>query len=171
MTKRRDGEVFYISPGVIGWLRAAFTLTMVVIVCPGVAATALKAEESSKSAGGLTVYLGVLPAELVKGPPPHSPEQPMHGGAPMGSHEHHIVVAVYDSASNVRVSDATVIAKVSGLGLSGPQKTLEPMKIADTVTYGAFFNLLPDLYTIRLTVQRPGSQPAVLEFKYDHRRQ
>ena len=124
----------------------------------------------TKSAGGLTVYLGVVPAEIVKGPGPHSAERPMHGGSPRGSHEHHIVVAVYDSTSNARITDATVTAKVSGLGLSGPQKTLEPMKIADTITYGAYFNLTADLYTIRVTVQRPGSQPVALDFKYDHRR-
>ena len=163
MTKRRDGEVLYISPVIVGWLRAAFALTMVVIACFGVAATAVNAQES-KSAGGLTVYLGVLPAELVKGPPPHS-------GVHQGPHEFHIVAAVYDSASNARISDATVTARVSGLGLSGSQKTLEPMKIADTITYGAFFNLTPDQYTVRLTVQRPSLQPVVLDFKYDHRRQ
>lgn len=123
----------------------------------------------TKSAGGLTVYLGVVPAEIVKGPGPHSSERPMHGGAPSGSHEHHVVVAVYDSSSNARITDATVTAKASGLGLSGPQKTLEPMKIADTLTYGAFFDLTRDLYTIRVTVQRPGARDVTLDFKYDHR--
>lgn len=124
----------------------------------------------TKSAGGLTVYLGVLPAEIVRGPEPHAAERHMHGGPPSGSHEHHIVVAVFDSTSNARIEDATVTARISGLGLSGPQVTLEPMKIADTVSYGTYFNLTPDLYTIRVTVQRPSSQSVVLEFKYDHRR-
>lgn len=124
----------------------------------------------TKSAGGLTVYLGVVPAELVKGLSPHSSERPMHGGSPRGTHEHHVVVAVYDSGSNARITDARVTAKVSGLGLSGPQKTLEPMRIADTLTYGAFFDLTRDLYTIRVTVQRPGSRDVTLDFKYDHRR-
>lgn len=124
----------------------------------------------TKSAGGLTVYLGVIPAELVKGPGPHSAERPMHGGPLHGAHERHIVVAVFDAANNVRIEDATVTAKVSGLGLSGPQKVLEPMKIADTVTYGAYFNLTADLYTIKVTVQRPGAKPVVVDFKYDHRR-
>ena len=124
----------------------------------------------TKSAGGLTVYLGVVPAEIVKGPGPHSAERPMHGGSPRGRHEHHIVVAVYDTVSKVRITNATVSAKVSGLGLSGPRKTLEPMTVADTVTYGAFFDMTADLYTIRVTVQRPGSQPAVFDFKFDHRR-
>ena len=97
----------------------------------------------------------------------------MHGGAPSGPHEHHIVVAIFDAASAARVSDATVTAKVSGLGLSGSEKTLEPMSIANTITYGAFFNLPgADLYTIRVSVRRPSSQqPVVLDFKYDHRHQ
>jgi hypothetical protein len=150
------------------YLGIAAVLLATAVVAFGPASAASGGE--TKSAGGLTVYLGVVPAELVKGPGPHSAERPMHGGSPRGSHEHHIVVAVYDSATNARITDATVTAKVSGLGLSGPQKTLEPMKIADTTTYGAFFNLTADLYTIKVTVQRPGSQPVVLDFKYDHRR-
>ncbi|MCF2521719.1 hypothetical protein [Bradyrhizobium sp. G127] len=130
-----------------------------------------KAAESgdTKSAGGLTVYLGVVPAEIIEGPGPHLAERPMHGGAPKGQHEHHVVVAVYDSASNIRITDATVTAKISGIGLSDPQKILEPMTIANTITYGAYYNVSADLYTISVTVQRPGSQAVVLDFKYDHR--
>jgi len=123
-----------------------------------------------KTAGGLTAYLGVVPAELVKGPGPHSADKPMHGRIPRGQHEFQIVVAIFDGGTGARISDATVSAKMSGLGLSGDQKVLEPMKIADTVTYGGFFNLTRDIYTIRLTVQRPGAQPISLDFKYDHRR-
>ena len=55
----------------------------------------------SKTAGGVTVYLGVVPAEIVKGLPASS------GGA---------------------------------------------------------------VYTVKLTVERSGASPAVLQFKYDHRR-
>jgi hypothetical protein len=125
------------------------------------------ADDYTRTAGGLAVYLGVMPAEIIKGQPI------MHGGSPSGPHEHHIVVAIFDAASTARVSDATVTAKVSGLGLSGSEKTLEPMNIANTITYGGFFNLPgADLYTIRVSVRRPGSQrPVVLDFKYDHWRQ
>lgn len=125
-----------------------------------------------KKADGLAVYLGVVPAEIVKGPAPHSAERPMHGRIPAGRHEHHVVAAIFDTASGARVSDATVTAKISGLGLSGPQSKLEPMKIADTITYGAFIYLPgADFYTIRLTISRPGMpRPVVMEFKYDHRR-
>lgn len=135
----------------------------------GVAAAA--ESEQSKTSGGFTVYLGIIPAEMVKGPEPHSAERPMHGRTPRGPHEYHVVAAVFDTANSARVSDAAVTAQVSGLGLSGPSKKLEPMQIAGTVTYGAFFNLPGrDLYRVRLNVARPGvARPVTFEFKYNHR--
>lgn len=134
------------------------------MLCAALASTSA-AGQDYKTDGGLTVYLGVIPAELVKGPP-------MHGGAPRHGHQYHIVAAIFDAATDARVSDAAVTAQVSGLGLAGSSKTLEPMQIANTTTYGDFFDLPgADIYTIRLTIRRPGStRPVVLDFKYDHRR-
>jgi hypothetical protein len=128
--------------------------------------------DQSKTAGGVTVYLGVVPAEIVKGLPASSAtERPMHGGIPKGPHEYHFVAAVFDTASGARVSDAVVTAEVAGLGLSGSKKKLEPMQIAGTTTYGGFFDLPGfDLYTVKLTIERGSASPAVLQFKYDHRR-
>jgi hypothetical protein len=125
-----------------------------------------------KLAGGLAVYIGVVPAEIVKGHPSGHTEKTMHGGAPRGAHQYHLVAAIFDAASRARVSDATVTAQISGIGLSGTKKKLDPMEIASTVTYGGFFNLPGrDLYTIGLTIDRPGQpKPVSLEFKYDHRR-
>jgi len=148
--------------------RRAALVGATIVVGGVVAATAARAQETDdykKTEGGLTVYFGIIPAEIVRGQPI------MHGGAPTGPHELHIVVAIFDAASVARVSDATVTAKVSGLGLSGSEKTLEPMNIADTVTYGGFFNLPgADLYTITVSIRRPErQQPVVLDFKYDHR--
>lgn len=96
----------------------------------------------------------------------------MHGGMPTGAHEYHVVVAIFDAASGARISDASVAAKVSGLGLAGPERALEPMPIANTITYGGFFELPgADLYTVRVTVKRPAQAPIVLDFRYDHRSQ
>jgi hypothetical protein len=127
--------------------------------------------DQAKTAGGVTVYLGVVPAEIVKGlAAGGSTERPMHGGIPKGSHEYHVVAAVFDAASGSRISDAVVTAEVSGLGLAGGKKKLEPMLIADTTTYGGFFDLPGyDIYTVKLTIERRGTSPAVLQFKYDHR--
>ena len=68
-------------------------------------------------------------------------------------------------------TDAAVTAQVSGLGLAGAEKALDPMTIASTVTYGAYFDLPgPDLYAIALTIKRPAAeQPITLRFNYDHR--
>ena len=145
-------------------IAAAIIITSMVAASAGLTQPV---DDYVRTAGGLTVYLGVIPAEIVKG------HQTMHGGAARGPHEYHIVAAIFDAASAARISDATVTAKVSGLGLSGSEQALEPMSIANTITFGGFFNLPgPDLYTIRVAVRRPGSQqPAVFDFKYDHRRQ
>lgn len=150
---------------------ALHVATLLITVLVSIAAPqAQSANSDTATVGGLTAYLGVVPAEIVKGHPSGHPEGAMHGGTPNGAHKYHIVVAIFDSASGARVSDAIVTAKVSGLGLSGPERSLEPMAIADTITYGGFFELSADLYTVKVTVKRPGAQaPVVLNFKYDHR--
>jgi hypothetical protein len=126
-----------------------------------------------QSASGVEAFIGVVRAEITKGHAPTGPEGTMHGGVPTGGHQYHLIVAVFDAKTGVRIADAAVMAQVSGLGLAGPEKVLDPMTIAGTVTYGAYFDLLgPDLYTIVLTIKRPAStQPVTLKFTYDHRNQ
>ena len=154
--------MFKLSP------RTAIAAAVIILgVVAIVAALARPLNEFERSADGLTAYLGVMPAAIVKG------RQTMHGGNSNGPHEYHIEAAVFDTGSATRVSDATVTANVSGLGLLGHEEKLEPMNIVDTTTYGAFFYLPGvDLYTIRLIIKRPGlQQPVILDFNYDHRRQ
>jgi hypothetical protein len=138
-----------------------------------------------QTADGLVAYIGIVPAEVVKEEHPA-----MHGGAPTRSNEYHFVVAIFDAGSGERVTDATVSAIVFGPGntvvygqrhlspwgtrpLSEtlPRTPLEPMAIAQTVTYGGFF-VLPELakYTFQLTIARPGkTRPTVMNFAHDHR--
>jgi hypothetical protein len=125
------------------------------------------ADPPYKVANGLGIYLRVVPAEMVKGPPPHSAERPIHGAVPGRTHAFHVVAAIFDADTRERVSDAKVTAQVSRLGQSGTEKTLEPMEIAGPTVYGGFFDLLtPDLYTIRLTIERSlAGQPVVVDFK------
>ena len=146
------------------------TLCLFAIFWSGMAVAANDAPY--KLAGGLVVYIGVVPAEIVKGHPSQHAEKTMHGGAPKGAHQYHVVAAIFDATTSARVSDAAVTAQIFGLGLSGTKKKLDPMQIANTVTYGGFFDLPGrDLYTIGLTIERPGQpKPVSVEFKYDHRR-
>ena len=149
---------------------AIAALGVLLSVCPRLAVAA-DDTELSKSANGVTVYLGIVPAQVVKSELKPG-EQPMHGHVPNNLHEYHVIAALFDAATGARVSDATVTAQVSGLGLSGPKRKLETMQIEGTTTFGTFFDLPgADIYTIKLHVERPAPAPAAdLEFKYDHRR-
>jgi hypothetical protein len=124
-----------------------------------------------ESAGGLTVYMRIVLAEIVREYAPEQPESMMHGGEPQqGRHEYHVMVAIFDAATGGRISGAAVTAQVSAWP-SGPSKKLEPMEVAGAMTYGNFFDLPgPDLNTVGLEVRREPSRPPVaFEFKYDHR--
>lgn len=126
-----------------------------------------------QSSSGTEAYIGLVPAEITKVHAPTGREGAMHGGVPTGAHQYHLIAAVFDAKTGARITDAAVTAQVSGLGLAGPEKALEPMTIAGTITYGAYFDLPgPDLYTIVLTIKRPApAQLVTLKFSYDHRNQ
>lgn len=156
----------------ISLLRRAFVVATVVVACtlpfPASSQRAHTASEYTRTVltvGGLTVYLGVMPAEVLQGHPV------MHGGTPRGAHQYHFVAAIFDAASGARVTDAAVTGKISGLGLSGVEKAFEPMTFGNAITFGGFFDLPgADLYAIRLMIRRPGSpEPLAFDFKYDHR--
>ena len=158
-----------IRPGrcrAMGGLHRLLAVTLLAVLvalrssCPAHAA----GPSQVQTADGLTVYIGLLPAAIIKG----YPEAMMHGGKPSGRDEFHLVVAVFDAASGQRVSDATVSARVAEAGLTGQTKPLAPMPIAGVVTYGGFFTLPPMArYMVRIVVTRPGGSPATFDFTYD----
>jgi len=149
------------------WLRVALAAALLATAGPAFAA----AGEPFKVVDGLTVYLGVLPAAMIQGHAPDHPEIAMHGGRPAGQHVYHIVVAVFEAKTGKRLADIGVSARVSSLGLAGPRKTLEAMDIADTVTYGNYFELSGEgLYDITIEVARAGAAtPLHVKFTYEHR--
>lgn len=134
-------------------------------------AIAAPPDNQYRTAGGIAAYIGLMPAEMIKGHTKDHPESTMHpGGKKGGPHEYHLVAAIFDAATGARIEDASVHAQVSALGLSGEDMPLQPMPIANTVTYGAFVTLPEDLYTIRIKVRRnPREEPVVLDFKFDNR--
>ena len=46
----------------------------------------------------------------------------------------HLVVALYDAQSGQRMTDVSIDATVTALGLAQPVKRLESMRIEDTIT-------------------------------------
>ncbi len=141
------------------------------LVMLGMSPTLAQEPGQYRVADGVAVYLGLLPAAVVRGHPARHPEAQMHSGAPAGRHVYHLVVALFDAESGERIEDATVEARVAPLGLSGTTRRLEPMEIADTVTYGEYFTTRGEgRYRIALTVRQPGRDtPIQMEFVYEHR--
>jgi hypothetical protein len=123
----------------------------------------------SKMVGGVTFYLGVIPAEIVRGHPIEHPESTMHGSPRKDSGSRHIVVALFDAKTGERITDAKVSARVEQLGLAADLKDLEPMQIAGTVSYGNFYAMPGEgIYRIRVIVKRRGASRPI-EAKFDYR--
>jgi len=57
------------------------------------------------------------------------------------NYRYHVVVAIFDANTGLRISNAQVEARVSETGHTGLRKKLEPMLIQGTVTYGDYFTL------------------------------
>lgn len=130
-------------------------------------AAVAQAAGDDRAVDGYAIYLGVVPAAIAQGHAPGHPERNMHGGAPRGRGQHHVMVAVFDAASGARIEDAVVTAKVGEPGLAPVQKRLEPMAIAGAMSYGNYFALSPPgPYRIELRVVRAGAAPIVTTFTY-----
>lgn len=131
-------------------------------------AAASDAPETFQVVDGVAIYLGVMPAQIVQGHAREHEESKMHGGVPAGRYRDHVVVALFDNASGRRIEDAQVTAVMMELGLGAKQKTLEPMRIADSVTYGNYFEMLNGIYHIQLRIRLAG-HPQLVEATFTHR--
>lgn len=145
--------------------------SLAAIVLAGAAAGVAAIEQGSRAAvEGIQIYYGIMPAAVVgKHPPPHE-ESAMHGGAPARTNAYHLVVALFDEGGE-RISAAEVRANVAELGLAGTYRTLEPMRIDDTLSYGGYYTMTGDgPYRITIEVRLPGrTKPVEAVFEYRRR--
>lgn len=125
-----------------------------------------------KVVDGIGIYLGVVPTDLIMKHPMEHTERAMHGGVPLGRHHHHVMVALFESKTGDRITDAKVTADVAELGLAGHTKELEPMTIAGAPTYGNYFDLgVSGVYRILVRVRGSGLAHIIeAEFEYKHHR-
>lgn len=152
---RRTGAAALVAGALLAWLPSS-----------------ADAADYYKSVGGYAIYIGILPAQIVQGHSPEHPESKMHGGAPAGRHQYHVVVAVFDASSGARLADAIVRAKVGEPGLAPVEKPLEPMPIAGAMSYGNYFPMpAPGPYRIDVRVVGRGSgTPVDASFTHSHPR-
>ena len=121
-----------------------------------------------KAVGGTEIYLGLLPAEVLRSYPKDSVERTMHGGVPGGAGHYHINVSVVDVASKAPIAGAKVEIKIEDQGISSETATLQPITFNNIPSYGNYIKLrrkTPYLFTVK--VQKPGSAHAI-EAKFEH---
>lgn len=126
----------------------------------------------TQTVGGMTIDIGVMPADLVRG---HTTEPgdplSMHGGTPPKRASHHLVVALFDAKSGERITDAIVRAGVADHDADPvPATVLEPMRIASAMSYGNFFLMSGGAdWRIRLEIRRSSNAtPVLADFAYSH---
>src|SRR5665648_1163295 len=59
------------------------------------------ATSEMQTVGNITIYLGLLPADMIRGQTQDHPVDTMHGGVPSGSGEYHILVALFDAKTGL----------------------------------------------------------------------
>lgn len=142
-----------------------FSLTLAAVAGDSLA----ESVSETKIVSGIKFHVGVLPSENVREHPKDHSESTMHGGASARSDQYHVVVALFDAATEQRIADAEVSARVGPLGMSAQQKQLQAMPIAGAASYGNYFDMPgKGPYRILIQVRRPGV-PGTVEASFDHR--
>lgn len=138
--------------------------------------TVAYADDLSRSvtAHGLTVHYGVVPSsKQEKAGATAASDAPSPG-----PNQYHLTVAIFDTATGKRVSDATVLASVKGprsydtrFHAKPVEKSLDAVTVGSTVTYGNDFSMpWSGIYHVDLTVTQKGqSKPTKIRLNYDHR--
>jgi cytochrome c5 len=118
---------------------------------------------------GMTVYLGVVPADVIRSRPKEYPKS-MYGVAPFGAAQYYVTVALFDTPNGQRIDDAVVKARISTTMDAGPEKTLEPVTIAKVRSYGNYFAMGgAGPYKITVQVRRPSASNVIqAQFEYTH---
>lgn len=116
-----------------------------------------------KTVDGISIYLGVIPAEIIEGPKAIS----MHGGLPVGQFRYHMIVALFNE-QNKRLDNARISVRVSTQKNKTEVQTLEKMKFHNKLVYGNYFSFPePGPYRIEVTIQHPKYIKSIrAEFKY-----
>jgi len=126
---------------------------------------AAASDPTHKLIEGTDIYLGVLPAEVMR---------TRHAGAdgkvqrdiPSGKGYFYVSVVLRDSSTKAEIKDAQIEARVANL-MTGETRKLEAATINNSVSYGNYFQLPGrDPYTVTLQIRKPGAARAI-EARFD----
>jgi len=170
VAKRNINGITFVFPAIVhrSALRVALGLGLFLLAACG----GNGLPRNTQTVDGVTIYLGVIPAELVQGhsTTPGDP-QALHGGTPPNRGSHHIVVALFDAKTGARITDAQIGAGVGDRSNThAPDTVLGPMEINGAMSYGNFFLMQSaGEWRIHLEIRRPGvAHPVDADFSYTH---
>ena len=116
-----------------------------------------------------SVYLTVLPAELVPGYKKGLPGSEMHNDEHNLKHgQHHIMVNLIDLNTGALLKKATVFARVIGKDFKSSNKKMELMFMDGTKGYGNYFGVpRQGVYKVELEIKYLGiKEPVTVAFQY-----
>ena len=118
--------------------------------------------------GGMDIYLGLVPAERIRGYPKESPERSVAGGVPRGADYYYINVSLADNKTQAPIANARVEVDVQEVGLTSESKNLEPMS-AGPGSYGNYVHMKKNaayVVTVQVrTADNAGATKARFEYK------
>lgn len=150
--------------------RRALVATLSALVLAAKPGLVMAMDGTAQRADGLDIYFAAIPAAFVRSHPAEHTGRAMPGGAPRDQYTHHLMVALFDSATGQRITDAKVVAFVQGGRESSAIRIkLGPMTIAGAPAYGGFATLAPrDRYRIGIELVRRGGAVVRTVFSHQH---
>jgi hypothetical protein len=106
-----------------------------------------------KQVNGMSIHLGVVPARLLA---EHPDQLPPGHPVRMGANDYHVVLAVFDSKTGQRITDAEIKASMAQPTASGKSLRMEPKAWAGAVTYCNYFKMKAKQdYDVRVDITHP----------------
>lgn len=149
--------------------RARAVLTLLLAGAMTLPAFAAEELDFRTNVGDFWIYLAVMPADLIAGPPAAEPgATPFQPGSARDTH--HVMITLFDYRTGGRITDAVVEARVAALGFSGVKKALEKSSAAGAPIYAGLFPMLGrGPFRIDVEFRTPGATgPQQTTFYFTH---
>lgn len=117
----------------------------------------------------ITLYYGVVPAALSQAAvAAHPPTPDVHGTVRPAADTHHLVVALFDTPTGQRITQATVTVRHTPPQGAVMSKVLEPMPLGDALSFGTTFVIAEGRnHRFRIEVRR-GERVERFDVVYDN---
>ncbi len=116
-----------------------------------------------KTIDGISIFLGILPAEIIEG----TRISDMHGGLPVGEYRYHVTIALFNDSGN-RLSNANISVQLTTSDSKSESKILEKMKFNNKLVYGNYFTLNESgPYRIKVIIKHP-NYPKQIETEFEY---